>query len=103
MTTAGGTVRAAVGDPASPDYDLRQWAATRQAALRAAATGPEPFELPAWFAPLANDLGSLLDPVGYDRWSFTPTDPFVRGYQAALRDVWAAPVPRTALSASRPL
>ena len=93
LTTAGDTVRAVVGDPASLDYDLRQWAASRQAALRAAATRTEPFELPAWFVPLANDLGSLLDPVGYDRWSFTPTDPFVRGYQAALRDGCAAPVP----------
>lgn len=53
--------------------------------MRDAAARSGTFLLPAWFAPLADDLGSLLDPVGYDRWWFTPTAPFVRGYEAGLR------------------
>ena len=85
-SAAGDVTWPALGDTASSEFDLRQWAAAQQTALRAAASGATPFRLPAWFAPLADDLGSLLDPVGFDRWSFTPTDPFVRGYQAGLRN-----------------
>jgi hypothetical protein len=61
-------------------------AGSQKADLRQRTAGPGPFELPAWFVPLADDLGSLLEAVGYDRWSFTPITPFLRGYQAALRD-----------------
>jgi len=39
-----------------------------------------------WFALVADDLGSLVDPIGFDRWSFTPTLPFASGYQQALRE-----------------
>ncbi len=55
-------------------------------AVREAAAGPGPFQLPARFAPLADDLGTWLDPVGYSRWAFTPAIPFMRGYEAALRE-----------------
>jgi hypothetical protein len=89
MAAAGDVAWPALGDPASEEFDLRRWAATQQSALRAAATGTAPFRLPAWFTQVADDLGSLLDPVGFDRWSFTPTDPFVRGYQAGLLDARA--------------
>lgn len=37
-------------------------------------------------------LVRLLDPVGYDRWWFTPTAPFVRGYQAGLQEARQAAV-----------
>jgi hypothetical protein len=88
--------------PVSAEFDLRQWAAERKSALRAAAAGSGYFQLPAWFAPLADDLGSLLDPVGFDRWSFTPTDPFLRGYQAALRDTGGTQPRRPPLAEERP-
>lgn len=96
LTSARDVAWPALGDPASNDFDLRQWAATQQTALRAAASRPTPFRLPAWFAPLADDLGSLLDPVGFDRWSFIPTDPFVRGDQAGLLDARADTASRAA-------
>ncbi len=83
---AGAVVLPALGDTSSSEFDLCGWAAMRKTALRDAAAGPRPFRLPAWFGPLADDLGSMLDPIGYDRWSFTPTEPFARGYQAGLRD-----------------
>jgi hypothetical protein len=86
LSTAAGIILPALGDQAGREFDLCRWAGSQKAALRQRAAGPGPFELPAWFAPLADDLGSLLDPVGYDRWSFTPATPFLRGYQAALRD-----------------
>ncbi len=93
LSQAGEVIRLALGDQAA--QDLPRWAESQKAALRQAAAGPGPFRLPAWFEPLAGDLGSLLDPVGFDRWAFTPTHPFLRGYQAALRDTQQAshPVP----------
>lgn len=62
------------------------------------------FNPPEWWGPLAKDLGDLLDPIGWENLSFTPTSLFVRGYQAALRDVWeAAERPATpALSGDAP-
>ncbi len=85
VSRAGKSVWPAIDDLASEEFDLRRWALSQRAALGAAMAGPGPFRPPAWFEPLAGDLGSLLDPVGFDRWSFTPTGAFVRGYQAALR------------------
>lgn len=96
LSKAGEVIWPVLGDQAS--QDLLRWAQSRKAALRETAAGPGPFQWPAWFAPLAGDLGSLLDPVGFDQWSFTPTTPFLRGYQAALRDAQKAgrPVPGAA-------
>ena len=94
VSRAADAVWAGLDDVVDPDFDLHRWARSRKAALGAAAAGgpgARPgFTLPDWFPPLADDLGSLLDPVGFDRWSFTPSDAFVRGYQAALRDAWDA-------------
>lgn len=93
VSRAGEVVWPGLDNLASKEFDLRRWAGSRNAALREAAAGPGPFHPPAWFVPLADDLGSLLDPIGFDRWSFTPTSPFVRGYQAALRDAREAAGP----------
>jgi hypothetical protein len=95
VSTAGEVAWPALADLASQEFDLRAWARSRKAELGKAAAGQPPgistgFHLPAWFAPLASDLGSLLDPIGFERWSFTPTGPFVRGYQAGLREAWEA-------------
>ncbi len=93
VTGAGEVIWPGLGSLAGQDFDLRRWAASQQASARQAAAGTEPFRLPAWFARLADDLGSMLDPVGFERWSFTPSIPFVRGYEAALHDAWQATEP----------
>ena len=74
---------------------LLRWAKSRRTSLGAEASGLIPgvkpgFDPPEWFARVANELGTLVDPIGFDQWSFTPTRAFVAGYEAALRDVWAA-------------
>lgn len=72
---------------AGKQFDLVQWARSWREGLRMEAV-VSGFDPPEWFGPLADDLGDLLDPIGFPKWSFTPTSLFVRGYQAALRDVW---------------
>jgi hypothetical protein len=81
---------------ARKNFDLVRWAESWKQGLsyQAAYGGPngEPagFDPPDWFAAFADDLGDLIAPLDFPRWSFTPTGPFVRGYAAALRDVWDA-------------
>jgi len=65
-------------------FDLRRWVAGWQHGI------VEGHGEPDWWEPLADDLGTVIDPNRYDRWSFTPTAAFVRGYEAALRDAWDA-------------
>jgi hypothetical protein len=93
IATAGYIIWPALGDPTAPGFDLRTWAESQKLAVRDSATQSGRFRLPAWFTPLADDLGSLLDPVGYDRWWFTPTAPFIRGYQAGLQETRESGVP----------
>lgn len=73
---------------ASHGFDLRRtiagWAAGALDLEMAAA--PEGACLPAWWGPIVRDLGSLADKSG--RVDYCPTDAFVRGYGAALRDAW---------------
>jgi hypothetical protein len=93
MSNAAEIIWPALGDPTAAGFDLRSWAESQQTALRDGAAETGLFQLPAWFTPLADDLGRLLDPVGYDRWWFMPTTQFVRGYQAGLQEAWRAAVP----------
>jgi hypothetical protein len=44
----------------------------------------------SWLSRLAEDLGSMADPVGVDEFSFNPTRAFLRGYGDALHDVWSS-------------
>jgi hypothetical protein len=77
---------------ADMQFDL----STRLRSLRdgVAPTALDPgFSPPPWFGVLANRLGTLIDPIGFDHWAFTPTRPFVRGYAAALRDAWSTVEP----------
>jgi hypothetical protein len=76
-------------------FDLRAWAKSYREGMSMEAAGLIPgvkagFDPPDWYVTLMNDLGDLLDPIGFDQWSFTRTDPYVRGYQSALRDAWEA-------------
>ncbi len=40
---------------------------------------------PAWLPQIANDIGSIADPIGFDQWSFHKTPPWERGYADGLR------------------
>jgi Phospholipase_D-nuclease N-terminal len=93
MSRTGEIIWPVLGDPSAAGFDLSRWAESERTELRDAAVATGTFRLPAWFPPLADDLGSLLDPVGYDRWSFTPTTPFLRGYQAGLSAAHDSAVP----------
>lgn len=76
---------------ASARFDLF----TKLAAWREgyAPTRPGPgFDPPHWFVMLMNRFGSMIDPIGFDATSFTPTRKFVQGYAAALRDAWGTVV-----------
>jgi hypothetical protein len=95
VSQAGERLWRGLDDLARHRFDLLQWAKAWKEGLGMQAAGLVPgakaeFDPPDWFGPLANDLGDLLDPIGWDNWSFTPTGMFVRGYQAALRDAWEA-------------
>jgi Phospholipase_D-nuclease N-terminal len=93
MSGAAEIIWPALGDPTAAGFDLRRWADAQKATLRDGARESGTFRLPAWFTPMADDLGRLLDPVGYDRWWFMPTAPFVRGYQAGLQEARQTAVP----------
>ncbi|MFE8950617.1 DUF4365 domain-containing protein [Streptomyces sp. NPDC007856] len=43
---------------------------------------------PTWLPLLADHLGALVDPIGYERWSFTPSRAYIDGFVAGLRTVW---------------
>ncbi|MGW4118776.1 ribbon-helix-helix domain-containing protein [Nocardia sp. NPDC004711] len=45
---------------------------------------------PEWLSLLAEDLGQLADPIGFDRFSFRRSSMYLRGYGDALRQVFVA-------------
>lgn len=74
---------------------LLRWAESWRKGAGADAAGLTPgaehgFYPGEWFVRVAKDLGALVDPIGYDEFSFMPTHAFVAGYETGLRDVWAA-------------
>jgi hypothetical protein len=56
----------------------------------AAQQDPHNTEVPAWAWKAARYLGTLADPIGYDKFSFTPRPAYVDGFGAGLRAVWDA-------------
>ena len=58
----------------------RQW-------MRQIAKNKEPWW---WLDRTAEALGTMADPIGFDQFSFTPTQPRQRGYVDAMREVWSA-------------
>ncbi|MFJ9150170.1 DUF4365 domain-containing protein [Streptomyces sp. NPDC102270] len=50
--------------------------------------GPSGATIPTWLPLLADHLGALVDPIGYDHWSFTPGRAYVDGFVTGLRTVW---------------
>ncbi len=89
---------------AAMDFDVKQWLTGWRNGWRDIELGeaPEGARVASWLPALADYLGSLADPIGYDRWSFVPSERYVGGFGAALRDAWtkthqpspAAPVRR---------
>ena len=76
-------------------FDLQRWARAWTHGMGSVASGLDPrveagFSPPDWWEPLAKDLGSMVDPIGYDETSHIRTTAFKRGYEAALRDAWSA-------------
>lgn len=49
---------------------------------------PDGAQAAGWLPALADRLGSLVDVVGYDYWSFTPSSAYVDGFIDGLREVW---------------
>ncbi len=68
-------------------FDLQRWA---RAWIRGMGAVEGGFSPPDWWKPLAKDLGSMVDPIGFDETSHVRTTAFTRGYEAALRDAWSA-------------
>jgi hypothetical protein len=72
---------------ARDSFDLHKWltgwtngiaSATRQGESLDAAT-------PSWLPRVADDLGNIADPTGFDQWSFRRSLPYERGYSDGLR------------------
>lgn len=69
-------------------FDLKRWTQFVQKGLAMLAAGPSPFEPPEWYQPFLEYLGTMLDVIDDEAYSFTPSGPYIRGFQAALRDAW---------------
>lgn len=76
-------------DFAEHNFDLRRWLeGWRNGIIHTPTEGRGPG--PEWFWKLAEDLGDVVDPIGFDRTSFRPTRAFQRGYADALREVYGS-------------
>jgi len=49
---------------------------------------PDEAILAAWLPDLADRFGTYLDPVGQERWSFTPSSDYVEGFADGLRGAY---------------
>jgi hypothetical protein len=92
VTELGGSFWPELDGLSRRGFDLVGWATETRQELAAQlddcrSEAKLEFEPPEWFEPMERDLGGLLDPFGDDA---TPARPFVRGYEAALRDAWEA-------------
>ena len=74
-------------------FDLLTRLSAWQRSLTPDPSGDMTFRPPGWFDVLAKRFGSLVDPIGFDKFGFAPSRTFVRGYAAALRDAWATVEP----------
>jgi Restriction endonuclease len=59
---------------------------------------PREYEAAGWLPQLADHLGTLVDPIGHDNWSFTPSNTFLDGFIDGLRTVWQSTVTATYLA-----
>ncbi|ANH40522.1 hypothetical protein I601_4127 [Nocardioides dokdonensis FR1436] len=68
-----------------------------------AALGKSDEHAPAWMPKLADDVGDLANPIGFDRWSFRRSPPWERGYGDGLRAGYEAALRAGVLSAGPPI
>lgn len=76
---------------AANEFDIPKWLESWKNGWRDIEldAGPDGAHVARWLPILADYLGSLVDPIGRARWSFTPSAPYVVGFAGALREVWA--------------
>ncbi len=77
---------------ADNDFRVRPWLKPQLEHWIQIAAGhaPDGVEIPEWAWKAARRLGSVADTVGYDEFSFTPTDTYLDAFGAGLRAVWEA-------------
>lgn len=81
-------------------FDLYKWAEGWKSSMSYFAVhGGVKENAPDWFWEVAKDLGSLLDPIGYDELSFRHTPPWERGYADGLRAGYEAALGAGAMDA----
>ena len=85
-------------------FDIYRWAESwRSSMAHFAAHGGLDQNAPDWFWKVAKDLGSLLDPIGFDELSFRHTPPWERGYADGLRAGYEAALGAGAMDAGAPV
>lgn len=85
---------------ARDDFDLVKWAESWRSSMGYfAAHGGLEENAPDWFARVAADLGSLIDPIGFDEFNFRHTPPWERGYADGLRAGYEAALGAGAMDA----
>ncbi|HTW06429.1 MAG TPA: hypothetical protein VME46_02910 [Acidimicrobiales bacterium] len=87
---------------ARDDFDIYKWVEPWKSGAYDVATHRVEGREPDWFQKVAEDLGSLLDPFGYDKFSFRHTPPWERGYADGLRAGYEAALGAGAMDAGGP-
>lgn len=89
---------------AQNDFDLSKWAKSWRPRAVSTPTGiaVEDVQWPDWFWKVAKDLGSTMDPIGYDELSFRNTPPWERGYADGLRAGYEAALGAGVMDAGGP-
>jgi hypothetical protein len=77
----------ALADFAKEGFDLHKWIGGRVDSINYLLGKDMSLEkaMPRWLKRIADDIGSMADPIGFDKWSFHRTPPWERGYADGLR------------------
>ncbi|MFB6722894.1 hypothetical protein ACFCV3_22135 [Kribbella sp. NPDC056345] len=77
---------------AKQDFELTKWLQSWKNGWIDIELGraPRGASVAEWLPLLAGCLGDLVDPIGYEQWSFTVGAEYLAGFTAALRDSWTA-------------
>jgi len=74
------------------DFDVTSWIKPWREMWGRIAARLDPYttEMPPWAGKACRYLGNLADPIGFDQFSFDPTEAYLIGFSAGLRAVWEA-------------